>query len=488
MRYGDFGNILKEIIEFTGVKYVRIATALEYDSSYISKWCNNKRLPSLNNSKYVIQKLSEFFSIELESNGMIEEFNKRFDLNSSNTTEELKINIEELLTKNYLKSGNSKEEQVDNDIKFIENRLLEFIYKRLDKILNETKEDIEILCTDNIFDYFNDNLDNKLNDNNIKDIDIDVKLGVEVESIYDISKFRKVTSLLSCMINSNFTIYDNKNFKNLNRLIVKNRFALIFSYNKESNYGAGVYITNLKNVQDLYNDTIKFFSRKNMIIEPLSVTEIENMDYVIDFYRGNNFNIVPNEGFSNFLNNELIKGLVNKKRDVLKESILKTFEKTEVIMEDFFSDKKIINIIIIKSKLLEYIKHGRVSLGQMDYYMSWEERELHIKSMIEKMRKFESINLILIDDTAFKFETTNLFRLSLFCNEDKAFLVKCGEKLKNFKTSHYKILDRKIIEAINNELKQNKKINEIKNYYDKEYIINLILSRFMMYKKISLMK
>lgn len=489
MRDGDFGSILKEIIEFTEVKYVRIATALEYDSSYISKWCNGKRLPSLNNSKYIIKKLSEFFSLELQSNGTIEEFNRRFGIKSDNNSKEILIgNIRELLTDAYLNSINKKEENSDNDIKFIEDRLFEFIYKRLDKVINESNENIEILCTDNIFAYFSDKLESKLNDNNIKDIDVDFKLGIESKNICNINNLRRLSHVLSRMINCSFTIYDNKEFKHLNRLIVKGKFAVIFSYNKDSNYGVGIYTTNLKNVENLYNDTVNFFAKRNMIIEPVSAKEIDNMDYVVDFYRGTNFNIISNDGFQNFLTNEIIDGLISKKKKVLKEHILKTLEKTELIMEDFFSVKNNINIIIIKSRLLDYIKNGRISLGEIDYYLSWEEREIHIKNIIEKLREFKNINVILIDDSMLKFETNNIFKLSLFSNEDKAFLVKCGEDLKNSNTSYYKVLDREIIKSINNELRENKKINDTKNCYDKEYFINIMLSRFNMYKKISLMK
>lgn len=54
-----FGQTLKQLISISGVKSAHLADALGYDASYISRWANDIKLPSLKNNDDLFLKISD---------------------------------------------------------------------------------------------------------------------------------------------------------------------------------------------------------------------------------------------------------------------------------------------------------------------------------------------------------------------------------------------------------------------------------------------
>lgn len=54
-----FGETLKQLLECSGVKPSFLASALDYDPSYISRWINNKKLPSLRNNEELFEFIAQ---------------------------------------------------------------------------------------------------------------------------------------------------------------------------------------------------------------------------------------------------------------------------------------------------------------------------------------------------------------------------------------------------------------------------------------------
>lgn len=46
-----FGQTLKQLLTLSGIKSAHLADALGYDTSYISRWVNDIKLPSLKNNE-----------------------------------------------------------------------------------------------------------------------------------------------------------------------------------------------------------------------------------------------------------------------------------------------------------------------------------------------------------------------------------------------------------------------------------------------------
>ena len=76
----SYGLIIKELLEVTDTKFTVLAKAVGYDISYISKWCNNIKIPSTKNIETVNAKLSLFFSDEIIKQGKTGEIYKLFEI------------------------------------------------------------------------------------------------------------------------------------------------------------------------------------------------------------------------------------------------------------------------------------------------------------------------------------------------------------------------------------------------------------------------
>ena len=75
-----FGDLLKEILKFIGMKSSYLARCLGYDVSYISKWCSGSKIPSSKNVEEIINDLSDIFYNELIKKNCLEKFNVKWTL------------------------------------------------------------------------------------------------------------------------------------------------------------------------------------------------------------------------------------------------------------------------------------------------------------------------------------------------------------------------------------------------------------------------
>lgn len=55
-----FGHTLETMLRTADIKYNQLATHLGYDISYISRWINGSKLPSLKNNQLIFQQIAAY--------------------------------------------------------------------------------------------------------------------------------------------------------------------------------------------------------------------------------------------------------------------------------------------------------------------------------------------------------------------------------------------------------------------------------------------
>ncbi len=55
-----FGKSLRSQMEKAGIKESELADALSYDTTYISKWINGSKLPSVRNAERILGQMADF--------------------------------------------------------------------------------------------------------------------------------------------------------------------------------------------------------------------------------------------------------------------------------------------------------------------------------------------------------------------------------------------------------------------------------------------
>lgn len=68
------------MIDFTNVKLIVLANKLDYDISYISKWCNTSKLPSQKYIRITNQRISEVICKDIFEQNKVLDFFLEFDI------------------------------------------------------------------------------------------------------------------------------------------------------------------------------------------------------------------------------------------------------------------------------------------------------------------------------------------------------------------------------------------------------------------------
>ena len=88
----NYAQLLKHMLNFLDIKFIVLANTLGYDISYISKWCNGTKIPSLKSVSTIHKQMSTLFANEVVTNKKASLFFVEFNLDYS----EEKDNIQEI--------------------------------------------------------------------------------------------------------------------------------------------------------------------------------------------------------------------------------------------------------------------------------------------------------------------------------------------------------------------------------------------------------
>ena len=96
----EYGPLLKKLISFSGLKMSTVANLLSYDLSYISKWCNQSKLPAARTAGEVNRALALLFAQEIKARDDVERFCRYFSVSGA----KLEDGIYQLLSDAYKNS------------------------------------------------------------------------------------------------------------------------------------------------------------------------------------------------------------------------------------------------------------------------------------------------------------------------------------------------------------------------------------------------
>nr|WP_307906033.1 hypothetical protein [Clostridium botulinum] len=135
-----------------------LSKAVGYDISYISKWCNNIKIPTLKNINNINEKASIIFAGEIMKQDKVKDFYKLFEiqepvnLNNSTISDILQEEIYDLLDSAYKKSEDdlcdkTEKKQEESQIIVGKNQVTNFIKELISNTVENSTTDIELLST-----------------------------------------------------------------------------------------------------------------------------------------------------------------------------------------------------------------------------------------------------------------------------------------------------------------------------------------------------
>ena len=470
----SYAHLLKQFLKFLDIKFIVLANALGYDTSYISKWCNGIKTPSLKSVSTIHKQMSILFAKEIILQNKVNAFFLEFKLEIPEEKEMLKDvsflenTIFSLLNKIYnLKNSNSEFEEKDK-INFIfgKNDTIHFLEEKLKNILSKTSysklefyltTDLTIINLQPLFSLFSAL--------KRKNIDIYIHLGIDLKQLEVSSdkKLKNIFQLINRYANLNIELYDNFNFKNLNILLLKNEMALQYSLSKNGDFQAFTVIEKKDILNNISSIIINSFKEKDKIWQSFLTKKVLKDKYRTIFYSSDFFNFFVVYGFEFLMPPALIDNIISyAKKENYSEQDQIAILRVKIAWEEIF-EKSSINFFVLKSALLQYLEKGKLTCVNVSYQTNIEERQKHYEYAINLLEKNPRIHLYILDDDIFN-KSNIPYNIGIFCNRKKVFFKNYYSLKEKIEPYFINVNNKKMISQINLLFEKLKKSDYCREY------------------------
>ncbi|MCE5221509.1 MAG: hypothetical protein LLF98_09665 [Clostridium sp.] len=457
----NYGFILKKLLWFTDTKFAVLSKVVGYDISYISKWCNNIKIPTCKNTEIINEKASIFFSEQIVKRNIVTEFYKLYEIPEPMESDDsiiknmLKNHIYNLLENAYKKSEadlcqKTEKKHDESKVIFGKNKVTNFIREILSTTIENSTTDIELLCTvDFCKTTANINLDTMM-EYKIHDIKVTAKVGFDMDEFETNPNFYlwRIYFILNKKWNMEFEFFQNKKMDKLNIIAIRDKFAIILSLDSDGSIDVATLITDYETVNTIYDNTIAKFRKGDLLIRCVEPSLLEQSGYRTDFYSNDEFKFVSTRGFEFLLSSDITSDIIETayEQGYCNEKGL-LLRKLQITWEERFEKSKI-NFIILKSALMKYIEEGDIFFTDFRYKLTIEQRKSHVLKILECMKKNNNIKITILNDEPLNYDV-NFFKISVNVNNKKVFLKKNIDWSSDCVPSVYTIINENLVKHIN---------------------------------------
>lgn len=452
---GNYACVLRELISMTNMKMMYIAKAVDYDISYISKWCNNNNLPPKKNVNIINQRLAALFADEVIAQNVFQRLCKEFnfvdidyqqderEVASEQIYKVLMLAFETSERTVHLKDGRKQE---TSTIMTGKTKILEFIAETVRTIVEESDTDIELICTMDINKLLQSYGADRLHSYNLKNIRVFASLGLDMKGFAKESdeSITRIYNLLNIKLECEITLFDNSRVDKYNVLAIKDKVAFLFSVDYDGIMDTAVQITDKDAVNKIYRQADSKLRVTDIVVKPEDSLSLEQGGYRTKFYTAPSFDFFSAYGFEFLLPTDIVEDIgreaVNQSGDEEMEAVVK---KLQITWEERFVNAEI-NFFLLKSTVMRYIEKGSMYYMDTHFFSSVNQRRGHVRQIVENMKKNRKIKIAIIDDDYFYYPE-DFFQLSVYFNHNKLFLKKNGQVVNNGSSKFYVLTNEKLI-------------------------------------------
>ena len=420
----EYGPLLKKLISFSGLKMSTVANLLSYDLSYISKWCNQSKLPAARTAPEINRALALLFAQEIKSRDDAERFGRYFSV----LPDRLEDGIYQLLNEAYKASdGNSVVTRAEPDgssarILTQASDIYNFFHQELIESICAETEAVEVLCTLDLSRFLGaSGTEPFIRNKPMPDIRVKIGMNPKAFSTGGKSSFKDLYAFLNMFHDVAFDIYDNSLMDTMNTVVVKGKLAILCALDQYNRITTAVVIQDMEKVNQMYLKLIPVFRGSGMLLHHEQAKEFNRTGYRTDFYARENYQILTARGFEFLLPVECWSSIIQaamEKHDGGFEA--RMVERMQITWEEIF-EKTSLDFFTTKSALLKYLEDGEIVFLDVVYNMSVPERKLHIQKILDMTKKNPNIRFYVIDDDCLP-EMQHLFGASVYSNRRKIFL------------------------------------------------------------------
>lgn len=477
----NYAAVLKYFISIANIKTMLIAKVVGYDISYVSKWCSNSNLPPKKNIDGINKRLSESISAYLIEQKLVSKVAADFDKNINDFTNKEEVNnlVLNILTEAYSRSyqsfysKNSKKTKSQADV-LNKEEIIASIIESINSAIKTAANEVNMIFTSDILALLKTEDSERFDEFEHCNVAINIYIGIDMDELEkDIYEgFKNLYKFLNYNINVSYVLFDNKCVEKLNTFVIKDNAAYIIAVNNEGIMETAAAIYDKSAVNRIYKLTYKKITDNDILLKPSEAENLEKGGFRTKFYTAANFHFFSCNGFEFLLPFDIIENGIAKEAEERFGKKTSIFVRMlQITWEERFINANM-NFYMPKSNILKYVEKGGVYYTDVYYELSVEQRQRHVRNIIECMRKNPNINLYIIDDDDLHL-SEDFFNISVFFNESKFFLKKTGSAVKNNSPWYYVFANDKINEYLKIFFEELKK-EPFCRRYDAEEIAEIV--------------
>ncbi|WMI82625.1 hypothetical protein [Anaerotignum sp. MB30-C6] len=481
MKISNYAYVLKTLIGIANVKMMNVAKNVDYDISYISKWCNDNNLPPKKNICGINKRLAELFASEIVSHKTYSIVSRELNLinidDQQNKEELIENEIYKVLMSSYeISESTSKKNWQEKTSTVItgRKRIVEYLSKTIRAIIENSNSDINLICTLDIDRLLQIYGAVYLRPYHLKNnIRIFANLGLNINLLktnYE-GALNRIYSLLNSKLECEFTLFNNSKVEKYNVLVIQDKIAFLFSVDYNGDIDMAIEIKDKVAVNEIYFQANSKLKATNIILRPTDNSSMEHGGFRTKFYTAPEFEFFSVYGFEFFLPKDIVDSL---SREAVAQSGNKNMaavvKKLQIAWEERFINAEI-NFTVPKSAVMRYVEKGVMYYMDVHYQATVEQRRQHVRQFIEHMKKNRKINLFILEDDYFLEE---FFQISIYFNHKMLFLKKNSHSIKNGASRYYVLANEKYIQYVKEYFRNSLSKNSLVKYKveEIEHIVN----------------
>ena len=412
MKIETFGQLLEKMLYLSNQKKGSLAKHLGYDVSYISKWINEKNLPTQKSfqnickmsAEFIVNSLTTSTSNDIKSYFEIEDNTENQKILTQYIERSLKEAYNNTAKKNSPKVyKNTYSEEYYNSLVHINPSLRKkYLSKDAGVYLSKTGN-LDVIISTNLYKI---NQDDKMAVVNLKEelyeisqngnIRVRMIMGLENEAENLLFDTMSILKMITSYSNIDFQIYNLDLNPNAIISVIKNR---IFHSATLDNEGKSLFTSMSKEkeiVEEMYyslENTMK--NRSLEIVESKKPEDIIKEKMYIHYIMGQNLKILMGSINELFMPPELFKE-VSEQVFGYDSEILKELNQINVFLNKVTYLSKM-DVLIYEEELKRYISSGELSFFNHTVKLNFRQVESHINNIKRIAEQSENIKFKLIE-------------------------------------------------------------------------------------------
>lgn len=424
-----FGKTLSLLLKCAKIKRIQLASYLEYDVSYISRWATDKKMPSLKNDTNLFDKIATYIiktANSSEKQAIINDFSLSKNLDDDNLKEAIIMLLNNAYKnqKNNLKNDKEETNPEIFNLSQAYNHQTDIIFNTI-KETHRNKDVAKIITIPSINDFYNGNLSafwSKIKQSLPKDISIKLKIIIHFENSELFSYYRQdIIECLTSFDNMEAMIYaGDENIDSSQSIwICKDTICVMNFFTPFFNEEKNIITTDQDLIKKYYKNLDIYFDNHSPVILCNQFEQLYLHKYFLTFMLQPSYYAFYADMMPIYMSEKQTESLA-KKYHINEENLN---------LQLLYYNKKVHRTIVIyKSDLTDYLFSGNMYLfGQKIKLDKFQQKE-HISSLIEYLENNHNLHLYILNDLNPILDHHKI-KSTLYLNNNDMFFIKFKNKL-----------------------------------------------------------